>query len=133
MAGIFDFAPNTHVAEELPPDEAEATSFNGWDFTSRPGVPYRAKFKLTMSGMYWHMLDGQTGLDLYRDPQHNAGLLLEFYRQNRRWDTFSYPHEFYGNMLCRFAAPVQIPKAIPNSNGLITDFEITLVHHNPSF
>jgi hypothetical protein len=26
-----------------------------------------------------------------------------------------------------------VPKALPNSNGLVPDFEIQLVHHNPSF
>ena len=68
MAGIFDFAPNSHVAEEIPPDEPTATSMNGWDFVAKPAVPYRRKFKLTMSGMRWYFNSSSTGLDTNTDP-----------------------------------------------------------------
>jgi hypothetical protein len=133
VAGTFDFAPNSHVAEELPPEEQDAVSMNGWEFTSKPNTPYRAKFKLTMSGMRWRKNTAGTALDVATDPTTNAGRLLNFYKANRKWDKFIYPHEYLGNITCRFAEPVQIPKAMPDSNGLIPDFEITLIHHNPSF
>lgn len=133
MAGTFDFVPNTHVAEEIPPEEPNAVSFNGWEFTSKPSVPYRRKFRLTISGMRWIMNAAQDALDLTADPTHNAGLLLKFYQDNRTWDTFTYNHEYLGPINCRFASPVTIPKAIPDSKGLVPDFEITLVHHNPSW
>jgi hypothetical protein len=130
---VFDFAPNTHVAEEIPPEEATATSMNGWDFTAKPAVPYRRKFKLTMSGMRWFLNENGDGLDLLSDPKHNAGRLLQFYQDHRKWDSFEYHHEYLGQLTCRFDAPVSVPKALPNSNGLVPDFEIQLVHHNPSF
>lgn len=133
MAGIFDFAPDTHVAEELAPEEKPATSMNGWDFTSKPNTPYRARFKLTMSGMYWRMNDAGTALDITTEPQTNAGRLLAFYKQNRTWDNFTYHHEYLGALTVRFAEPVNIPKATADSFGLVPDFEITLIHHNPGF
>lgn len=294
MSGVFDFAPNSHVAEEIPPDEAEVVSMNGWEFTSRPAVPYRARFKLTLSGMRWFMtqeppilnrdpetknlyawtggtivwdptsptgyalrstsyieiIDPQkisldptkdyevrcwarsenlnqvflmvrffdasgnpivgtdqpagwpstgswhyyglfsqpaptvwteyafkfgpgqsaktptgavscqigvitnyqaatpgpqlfTGmqlrevfapsLDVTSAPPLNVGRLLAFYKQNRKWDTFTYNHEYLGQITCRFAEPVIIPKAAPNASGLVPPFEVILIHHNPSF
>lgn len=133
MAGTFDFAPNSHVAEELPPEEQDGVSMNGWEFTAKPNVPYRAKFKLTLSGMRWRMNGAGTALDTATDPTMNAGRLLNFYKSNRKWDTFTYNHEYLGAITCRFAEPVVIPKALSNSNGLIPDFEVTLIHHNPSF
>lgn len=133
MAGVFDFVPNTHVAEEIPPDEPTATTMNGWDFVAKPSVPYRRKFKVTLSGMRWYLNRAQNSLDVTKDSLNNAGRLLAFYQQNRKWDTFIYHHEYLGAITCRFNAPVTIPKAMPNSNGLVPDFEIELVHHNPGW
>lgn len=133
MSGVFDFAPFTHVAEEIPPEEPDVVTMNGWDFTSRPSVPYKPKFKLTLGGMRWILNEQGTALDLTTDPQHNAGRLLDFYRKNRRFGTFHYTHEFYGTLLVRFAEPVQVPKAYPNSSGLIPDFDVMLVQHNPGY
>lgn len=131
MAGRFDFAPLTHVAVEEAPQEKQAMNMNGWDFNAKPSEPYRRRFRITLSGMRW-MIAGER-LDLDRDPQHNAGRLLEFYRDNRTWDHFTYAHEYLGEIQVRFAEPVNIPKAIPNSDGLIPDFDLTLIHHNPGY
>jgi hypothetical protein len=133
VAGVFDFCPNTHVAEEIPPEEPSAVSMNGWDFVAKPSVPYRRKFKLTLGGMRWYLNAAGDALDLTTDPQHNAGRLLKMYQDNRKWDTFTYDHEYLGTITCRFDAPVSIPKAIQNSNGLVPDFDIQLVHHNPGW
>ena len=133
MAGVFDFAPNTHVAEEIPPEEAAAVSMNGWEFTARPATPYRRKFRLTISGMKWYLNAAQNALDVTTNPTQNAGRLLQFYQARRKWDTFTYNHEYLGPITCRFDQPVTIPKAIANSSGLVPDFEIILIHHNPGY
>lgn len=133
MAGTFDFVPNSHVAEEIAPEEKQATSMNGWDFTAKPNVPYRARFRLTLSGMRWYKNAADNALDVTTNPTENAGRLRNFYLQNRTWDTFTYNHEFLGPITVRFAEPVNIPKAMANSFGLIPDFEVMLLHHNPSF
>lgn len=104
---------------------------NGWEFTAKPSIPYRPQFKLTLSGMRWRL--SGSALDVSTDPTTNAGRLREFYKTNRRWGVFSYNHEYLGTINCRFAAEVVIPKALPNSNGLIADFEVTLVQHNPGY
>ena len=131
MPGTFDFAPNSHVAVEIPPEEPNVVTFNGWDFTAKPAVPYRRKFRLIMTGMRWYM--GSGALDVSTDPTMNAGRLLNFYQTNRRYGTFSYAHEYLGTITCRFAEPLQIPPALVNSNGLIDSFEVMLVHHNPGY
>jgi hypothetical protein len=133
VAGVFDFCPNTHVAEEIPPEEPSAVSMNGWDFVAKPSVPYRRRFKLTLGGMRWIFNAAGDALDLTTDPTHNAGRLLAMYQACRKWDTFTYNHEYLGPITCRFDAPVQIPKALTNSNGLVPEFDIQLVHHNPGW
>lgn len=133
MAGTWDFAPNSHVAVELAPDTAGGVSFNGWDFTSKPSVPYRRKFRLKISGMRWRLNGAGNALDVTTDPFFNAGRLLAFYQARQNWDTFTYPHEYLGNITVKFAEKLDLPEAIQNSNGLIPDFEITLIHHNPGY
>lgn len=131
MPGTFDFAPNSHSAVEIAPDEQSVVSFNGWDFTSRPSLPYRRKFRLRLSGMRWYISNG--ALDVTTNPTLNAGRLLDFYRANRRYGTFTYQHEYLGSLTCRFAEALAIPEALPNAAGLIDAFEVTLVHHSPSY
>lgn len=128
---LFDFCPNSRVAEELPPEEARATTMNGWDFTSRPAVPYRPSFKVTLEGLYWYL--GETGLDLIKNPTINAGLLRDFYIEHLTWKVFEFQHEYLGLLECRFASAVTLPKALPNSGGLLPPVEVTLIHHNPGY
>lgn len=130
---LFDFCPDSRVAEEIPPDPQTAMSMNGWDFTAKPAVPYRAKFNVTLSGLRWLLNDAGDALDLTTDSLHNAGRLREFYKAHQTWSPFLFNHEFLGQLTVRFATVVQIPRATMNSNGLIPDFQFTLVHHNPSF
>lgn len=153
MSGVFDFCPDSHVPEEIPPAEPEAFSFNGWQFTSKPVVPYRPQFRLKMHGMRWYLtetpkLDPVTGLpvldpggnpvmvevlDLTTNPGFNFGRLRAFYLANRLWDTFTYSHQYLGDITCRFAQPLPMPPGLPDAGGLIEAFDVTLVHHNPTF
>lgn len=128
---VFDFAPNSHVAVEKAPEDSSVVTFNGWEFTARPAVPYQRRFILKMNGMYWRLSGG--ALDIVTEPTTNVGTLLAFWRTHRRWKSFTYPHEYLGNLDCRFAAPVEVLEALPESGGLAPPFEITLIHHNPSY
>lgn len=131
MSGTFDFCDTSRTAVEIPPDDGMPINFNGWEFSARPSVPYRRKFTVTLTGMRWYL--GSGTLDLTTNPKRNAGRLLKFYRENGMWDVFSYNHEYLGNILCKFAAPVNVPKAEPDSDGKIGAFDITLIHHNPAY
>ena len=131
MAGTFDFCTKSRVAVELAPDTGTAVDMNGWEFTSRPNVPYRRKFTVTLTGLRWYM--GNNVLDTASNPEYNAGRLLNFYRQNQMWDVFAYNHEYLGNILCRFASPLNIPKGLPDSQGKIDPLDVQLIHYNPAF
>lgn len=133
MAGIWDFCPNSTVAQELPPEPQKAVSFNGWEFSSKPAIPYRRSFRLSLTGLRWYLNPTGTALDLLTDPTHNAGRLLKFYRDRQTWDVFNYSHEYLGEITCKFRSPVVIPPAIPDSNGLIGTLEVELIHSNPGY
>lgn len=133
MAGTFDFALNSRVITEVPPEEKPFVSMNGWDFTAKPSTPYRAKFRVRLYGMRWYLNAGGTALDITTEPTLNAGRLRQFYKDNRLWDNFTFAHEYLGNLTCRFAEAFEIPPAIGNSRGLIEPFDVLLIHHNPGY
>jgi len=129
---LFDFCPDTRVAETIAPEEPSIKDFNGWDYTPRPVVPYRRKFKILLGGLRWYFNDNGT-IDYLTNPSYNAGRLEKFYRDHRKWKEFGYEHEWMGSIELRFENPVSVPKAIPNSGGLIEELEIMTVHHNPTY
>lgn len=104
---------------------------NGWDFTAKPRVPYRPLFKVTLEGLYWYI--NGSGFDLAKNPTINAGRLRNFYKDHQTWDKFTFNHEYLGVITCRFASPVNLPKALPNSGGLLPPVEVTLVQHSPGY
>jgi hypothetical protein len=130
---VFDFADTARVIQELPPEEQQVMSMNGWPFAAKPKIPYQRKFKVNLFGMKWYLNTGQTALDETTDTKFNAGRLLTFYRQHRLWDSFLITHQYLGSIRVRFAAPVTIPAGIPQASGLIEDFEVNLIEHNPSY
>lgn len=131
MSGTFDFCDTSRVIQELPPEAGSAVDMNGWEFTSKPAIPYRRTFTIKLYGMRWYM--GTGALDSATNPKFNAGRLLSFYRLNQTWDVFDMNHEYLGNILCRFKSPVTIPPAEMNSNGKIAPFDVSLIQYNPGF
>lgn len=131
MSGTFDFCSKSRVVVEQAPDNGSPVDMNGWEFTAKPNVPYRRKFTVTLHGLRWYMGTGR--LDVTTNPEYNAGRLLDFYRANQMWDVFAFNHEYLGNILCRFAAPVNIPEGIKNSQGKIDALTVNLIHYNPAF
>lgn len=129
----FDFCDTSRVIQEIPPDDQQIQTMNGWDFASKPKIPYRRKFKTKLFGMVWYMNTLGTALDITTDLKHNAGKLLEFYRNHRLWDSFLINHEYLGQIRVRFSKPVIIPEAKPDTGGHIDEFEIELIEYNPSY
>lgn len=133
MVDTWDFCPNSRVVQELPPEEPNVTSFNGWDFTSKSVIPYRRKFSMRLHGIRWILNGDANALDIITNPTLNAGRLAKFYRDHRTYEPFNFPHEYLGTILVRFHAPVTIPVGLPNSFGLVEPFDVMLIHHNPGF
>lgn len=128
----FNFCRKTRVAETIAPEETTIKDFNGWDYTPRPTLPYRRKFKVTLDGLRWYFNSNGT-IDYVTNPEYNAGVLESFYSAHRKHKPFNYQHEWLGLLELRFENPVNIPKAIPNSGGLIESFELMMIHHNPTY
>lgn len=133
MAGTFDFCPNRMVPRTRPPAaQGKGMSMNGWYFSAKPNVPYQKTFVVKLQGLRWYLGVGD-GYDTVTDPTFNARRLELFYQQNGTWDNFIFPHPHFGNVVCRFLEPVEVPEAVPNSGGFIEAFDIILVEHNPSW
>lgn len=133
MAGTFDFCTTSRVVTEVPPEEPSVMNMNGWPFTPKPKVPYRPSFKVVLHGLKWYLNGPGTALDVTTNPTKNAGRLLNFYKTNRLWDTFTLNHEYLGNIICRFEKPLTLPAGLPESGGLLEAVEVTLIQHNPAW
>ena len=132
MSGTFDFALASRVAEETAPDEAAAATFRGWEFTAKPNIPYRPKFKVTLYGMRWYLNTDGT-YDVTTNPTMNAARFRAFYLANRTWDAFNYAHESLGNLVCRFSSPPLFPPGEQNGFGVIKTMEAVIVVNNPGY
>jgi hypothetical protein len=134
MAGTFNFCPKSLVPELLPPEPVSGMSLNGWNFSSKPTVPFQRSWRVTLHGLRW-FLNSSTGLfDNATQPTLNAKLLEEFYQSNGTWDSFTWTHpHITGALTVRFKSVVQIPAGIPNSGGLCNPVEVNFVEHNASW
>jgi hypothetical protein len=134
MPEIFSFCPGRNVPETLPREAPQSTmSMGGWQFSARPTTPYQKKIKLTLHGLRWY-LNSATGLyDFTTNPTFNARNLEMFYERHETWLPFTLPHQHFGDMLVRFAAPLTVPRGEVNAGGFIAPVEATFIHHNPGY
>jgi hypothetical protein len=131
---IFNFCPTGTVPETLPRDAPQtAMTMNGWQFAARPTTPYQRKFKLTLYGLRWFIRETDGSFDTTTQTSINARLLELFYQEHETWKPFTYRHQHFGDLECRFATPLIVPAGMPNSNGLIKSVEATLIEHNPGY
>src|SRR3546814_20462006 len=101
----FNFCPNSLVPETVPPEPTSVMSMNGWDFSQKPSVPYRRKFKVALHGMNWYLL--ANGLyDEVTDPTHNARLLAKFSQRHQLHAEFNWGHPHIVPLIVKFAAAV---------------------------
>lgn len=128
----FDFCLNSRVAEIIAPDEPTIRDYNGWDYTPKPPMPYRRRFKVILEGLRWYYLDNGN-IDYATNVGQNAGVLETFYEGHRKYKPFNFDHERLGVLELRFDAPLSIPKALPDSGGLLAALEVQMIHHNPSY
>jgi len=129
---VFDFCPNRLVAETLPPEPVAGMSMNGWQFSSKPKVPFQQSFKVTLHGLTWYLQSN--GLyDSTTNLTFNARRFELFYQAHGTWDEFSWTHPHLGALSVKFKTAVAVPKALVNSSGLIEAFEIMLINSNPGY
>lgn len=129
----WDFCPKFMVPRtKAPSTDVKGMSFNGWNFSSRPRVPFQRTFVVRLQGMYWYLKNSGV-FDESTDPRYNARRLELFYERHGLWKDFAFPHPHLGTVQCRFKEPVEIPEAMVSSGGLIEAFEVQLVEHNPGY
>lgn len=130
---VFNFCPNSLVPELIPREGPSVVTMNGWTFTSKPTTPFVKSWNVTLSGLHWR-LDENDHYDATDRPETNAKALEDFYQAHEMWAPFNWTHPHTGQLgEYRFKAPVVVPKALPNSGGLIEPFQIQLIEHNPGY
>lgn len=128
----FDFAPDSMVPETLPPEPTQVISLNGWNFSARPTVPYAKRFDVELHGIRWY-LDEDGLYDDSTNPTMNARALELFYERHGTWKAFNWTHPHLGELEVRFVSALKVPKAMPNSGGLVEKFTMSLIHNNPGY
>lgn len=129
----FNFCPNSLVPEMLPREQSQIMSLGGWSFSSKPTVPFVKTYRLTLYGLYW-FLDEYDRFNPAVTPEINARALELFYERHELWRPFLWTHPHIGSQAeYRFKNIVTVPKALPNSNGLVDALEVQLIEHNPGY
>lgn len=128
----FNFCPLTLVPETIPREGGGGITLNAWQFSSKPTAPYQRKFKVKLYGLMWY-LGGSDLYDATTDATHNARALETFYQRNETWNPFTWVHPHLGSLIVRFAAPLNVPAALPNSGGRLDSVEVTFVEYNPGY
>jgi hypothetical protein len=86
------------------------------------------RFRVRLHGLRWYLNPANDLYDSTTDPTINAHALELFYQDKEMWKPFTWTHPHIGELTVRFAAPVSVPAASPNSDGRILEpLEITLV------
>ena len=130
---IFTFCPKTNVPELLPREQPSVMSMGGWTFTSKPTTPYVKTYKVTLHGLKWFLTNDGYFVE-GGDATLKARLLEKVYERHELWRPFLWTHQHLGQQaLFRFKTPVIVPKALPNSDGLIEPLEVQLIEHNPGY
>ena len=116
-----------HEFEEEYPDTGSGMKFgNSYEYRAAASAPPTMNITLTMTGMRY-VFNGNTLSDTL-NPTLNIRVLDAFYHVHQLSEKFIYPHPVRGNLNCRFAAPLSIPKVIRGGPAILPDFSVKLVY-----
>jgi hypothetical protein len=109
----------------------KGTSFKfggGYEFSVEAQAPLQRTFTLTFRAMVWERNPTTNVFDPAIRPETNILALIQFYEAHRTHKAFIYPHDVYGDIVCKFSseANFQTPKAAKGS-GATDSFEVVLV------
>lgn len=116
-----------HLVSTKYPANGQSISFGGaYTFTSEPDAPDNRQFTLTFAGMKYFTASG--AVDYATNAAiNNVGALEQFYQRNGRWKSFTYPHPVYGDVVCKFLNPLDLPKGTPGGDGALPNFDVVMV------
>lgn len=122
---VFDFSAHA-VSHSYPQRGTQVQLGGNWTFATGSKAPVMRTFTLRFNVLRW--VRGSNGLiNSTEDPTINALRLDEFYREHELHKDFIYPHEIFGNIVVKFAQPLNIPEAKQNSGGAVLNTVVTLI------
>jgi hypothetical protein len=121
----FSF-PFHRVSHEWPQNSTQVAFGGGYLWASEPNAPAQRKFTLKMGGMQW-FVDDEGAPDKDTAPDRNLGLLDDFYAVHQLWQSFVYPHPYYGNITVKFQSPLKLPDPMAGGGGVVPEFDITFI------
>lgn len=99
----------------------------GYSFATDGKAPPIRELTLDFTGYKWYV-DNERNIDTETNKDiNNMGALRDFYLSHLTHKTFYYKHPSDGEIVVRFKEPLSIPKAKPDSGGVVEDFQITLI------
>lgn len=121
---IFDFP--YHVCTIRYPKRGSQVKLGGsYTYTIKPASPVARTFILTFDVMKW-IKNAQGILTATQDPYVNVMRLDNFYQAHELHADFIYRHERYGDVVVKFAEPLEIPPAKRDSFGSVFGISVTL-------
>lgn len=99
---------------------------NSYQFDSPPDSPDQRIFTLMLQGMTY-FVDASDALDRLYEPSRNLALLEDFYNTHKRATPFILEHPVYGQVVCKFNRPLNIPEGISGGSGLVDIIEVELI------
>lgn len=120
------FAFPYHLIEVKYPESSTAVSFGGgYEFTSKPKAPDQVEYILNFKAMWFFANPDFSSVNLDYQPLVNMARLEDFYNRHKMYKKFIYPHQFKGNLVVRFAEPLNY-KVVENGKGQVEPFSLRL-------
>lgn len=120
---IFDF-PYHKVSTENPDSSFRLKLGGSYQYSAPPVAPDQRIFKLKFAALrYFTLPNGM--IDRTIEPKVNLARLEDFYAIHKLYAAFTYPHPVYGNIVCSFSKPLNIPEI--GHFGVVENIDIELV------
>lgn len=108
------------------PDRPRVELGGSYEYTPQPSNPMKRTLMLNLQGMCYFTNANGT-LNLTVEPGRNMGLLDDFYARHEIWKRFQILHPAYGLRVVKFATPLEVPEGLKGANGLLPDFQVSLL------
>lgn len=99
---------------------------NSYDFVVGSPAPDQRIFMLTLPGL-GYFVGGGGAISRSVDPWRNMAVLDDFYLDHKLAKSFFFDHPVYGQLVCRFNSPLEIPEGIPGGTGVLNVVQVQLV------
>lgn len=120
---IFDF-PYHRFSTENPESSFRLKLGGSYQYSAPPVAPDQRIFKLKFKALKY-FVNTMGVIDRLTEPEVNLARLEDFYALHKLHATFTYPHPVYGDIVCSFSKPINIPEV--GDFGVVENIDIELV------